>query len=238
MPQDKRSARASQALKGTPISTSETHPQGTEFVARSLNSSSNAPWKTTSRDTLTLKAVLRRTSNTHQAPAKNPFTLPSGKERRVSFSRMPAPSSSSSPDGRSNFDRHHDDRSIQKKASVTSGKSRTSSENDISRANIDVSSLPNPGMANPASRQSQNALPNPSMSILPAEKVFPIQIGSELFRLSGASIASDGLSNCSVHRISLRILEHPPTSRNFSKNRSGRTKKMAVSEHCTLIAIR
>jgi len=28
--------------------------------------------------------------------------------------------------------------------------------------------------------------------MLPAEKVFPIQIGSELFRLSGASITSDG----------------------------------------------
>lgn len=31
-----------------------------------------------------------------------------------------------------------------------------------------------------------------TQSGLPAEKVFPIQIGSELFRLSGASIASDG----------------------------------------------
>jgi hypothetical protein len=30
------------------------------------------------------------------------------------------------------------------------------------------------------------------LDILPAGKVFPIQIGSELFRLSGASIASDG----------------------------------------------
>ena len=28
--------------------------------------------------------------------------------------------------------------------------------------------------------------------VLPHEKVFPIQIGSELFRLSGASISSDG----------------------------------------------
>lgn len=28
--------------------------------------------------------------------------------------------------------------------------------------------------------------------ILPHEKVFPIQIGSDLFRLSGASISSDG----------------------------------------------
>jgi hypothetical protein len=30
-------------------------------------------------------------------------------------------------------------------------------------------------------------------NILPHEKVFPIQIGSELFRLSGASISSDGM---------------------------------------------
>lgn len=30
--------------------------------------------------------------------------------------------------------------------------------------------------------------------ILPHERVFPIQIGSELFRLSGASISSDGVS--------------------------------------------
>ena len=30
-------------------------------------------------------------------------------------------------------------------------------------------------------------------NILPHERVFPIQIGSELFRLSGASISSDGM---------------------------------------------
>lgn len=29
--------------------------------------------------------------------------------------------------------------------------------------------------------------------ILPHERVFPIQIGSELYRLSGASISSDGM---------------------------------------------
>lgn len=32
----------------------------------------------------------------------------------------------------------------------------------------------------------------PSKCTLPKEKVFSIQIGSEIFRLSGASIASDG----------------------------------------------
>jgi hypothetical protein len=34
-------------------------------------------------------------------------------------------------------------------------------------------------------------------STLPTEKVFSIQIGTELFRLSGASIASDGQLKCS-----------------------------------------
>jgi hypothetical protein len=53
-------------------------------------------------------------------------------------------------------------------------------------------------------------------NVLPASKVFPIQIGSELFRLSGASISSDGKHNSDYvwARISkLRLLEHPHTSR-------------------------
>lgn len=32
--------------------------------------------------------------------------------------------------------------------------------------------------------------------ILPHERVYPIQIGSELFKLSGASLSSDGMSSC------------------------------------------
>lgn len=39
-------------------------------------------------------------------------------------------------------------------------------------------------------RRVQEAIGGPDM--LPAGKVFPIQIGSELFRLSGASLSSDG----------------------------------------------
>ena len=43
----------------------------------------------------------------------------------------------------------------------------------------------------PDSRKfAANHIPN----ILPHERVFPIQIGSELFKLSGASISSDGAS--------------------------------------------
>jgi hypothetical protein len=57
--------------------------------------------------------------------------------------------------------------------------------------------------------------------MLPAGKVFPIQIGSELFRLSGASISSDGkhdrqISFAQVKK--LRLLEHPRTFRISSAN--------------------
>jgi hypothetical protein len=41
-------------------------------------------------------------------------------------------------------------------------------------------------------REPPRKMPPDIPHILPHEKVFPIQIGSELFRLSGASISSDG----------------------------------------------
>jgi hypothetical protein len=45
---------------------------------------------------------------------------------------------------------------------------------------------------------SQHCSPGQKVkSTLPTEKVFSIQIGTELFRLSGASIASDGQLKCS-----------------------------------------
>ena len=60
-------------------------------------------------------------------------------------------------------------------------------------------------------RKIQDAPSGPDM--LPAGKVFPIQIGSELFRLSGASLSSDGKHAPDVRHTSracqLRLLEHP-----------------------------
>jgi hypothetical protein len=41
----------------------------------------------------------------------------------------------------------------------------------------------------PDSAVAANQIPN----VLPHERVFPIQIGCELFKLSGASISSDGM---------------------------------------------
>jgi len=52
----------------------------------------------------------------------------------------------------------------------------------------------------PASHPSASAAP----MVLPARKVFPIQIGDKLFRLSGASISSDGKSILSRNPLSIR----------------------------------
>lgn len=68
--------------------------------------------------------------------------------------------------------------------------------------------------------------------VLPHESVFPIQIGCELFRLSGASISSDGQlpsPNPSVRRPRLRILEHRPTSPSSLNVSFRRMAEMAVA---------
>jgi hypothetical protein len=68
--------------------------------------------------------------------------------------------------------------------------------------------------------QAVNHIPN----ILPHERVFPIQIGCELFKLSGASISSDGACfHCSADThdpVSLTTLaKHLHTSRSTSSAR-------------------
>lgn len=62
---------------------------------------------------------------------------------------------------------------------------------------------------------------------LPHAKGFPIQIGSENFKLSGASIMSDGQSSFAICPCSwslLRILEHPHTSQGSLRNSFDRAK--------------
>lgn len=51
-------------------------------------------------------------------------------------------------------------------------------------------------MASNDSDSQRSSTPKRAKSTLPAEKVFSIQIGTQLFRLSGASIASDGQFKC------------------------------------------
>jgi hypothetical protein len=66
-------------------------------------------------------------------------------------------------------------------------------------------------------------------STLPPEKVFSIQIGSELFRLSGASISSDGqYFMLATEDISLRVLEHRHIFPSFLKNNFVKQQMVAV----------
>ena len=79
------------------------------------------------------------------------------------------------------------------------------------------SAAPHPTRSSRGGRSGSNSQIPP---VLPPEKVFPIQIGSELFRLSGASISSDG--KCFAKIVHLRRLtshQHRRTSHNSSKNR-------------------
>lgn len=48
-------------------------------------------------------------------------------------------------------------------------------------------------------RLATHHIPN----ILPHERVFPVQLGSELFKLSGASISSDGVFPLSVTELEM-----------------------------------
>jgi hypothetical protein len=68
--------------------------------------------------------------------------------------------------------------------------------------------------------------------VLPAGKVFPIQIGSELFRLSGASISSDGrciLRDLGPRGTALTMLEHPHISPIFLQINSIITRVVPVT---------
>ena len=69
---------------------------------------------------------------------------------------------------------------------------RADTQNDEPHSITATSENSDPGRASILRNRQSDAFPD-SMGSLPAEKGFPIQIGSELFRLSGASIMSDGV---------------------------------------------
>lgn len=74
----------------------------------------------------------------------------------------------------------------------------------------------------------RRTLTDPSIPmVLPARKVFPIQIGDKLFRLSGASISSDGEHLIKHHgmRPTLTLEEPRHISRNSSRSNYVRTRE-------------
>ena len=66
---------------------------------------------------------------------------------------------------------------------------------------------------------------------LPAEKAFAIQIGWRLFRLSGASIMSDGepITRFNMSGTSLKSLERPPISPPISRNKCDWQNRVRVN---------
>jgi hypothetical protein len=85
--------------------------------------------------------------------------------------------------------------------------------------------------ARPQGGAPRRALTDPAVPMtLPARKVFPIQIGDKLFRLSGASISSDGesIDPCTLSHTQLTIQEHPHISR-ISLKSSFRTTKALIT---------
>lgn len=54
--------------------------------------------------------------------------------------------------------------------------------------------------------------------ILPHERVFPIQIGSELFKLSGASLSSDGTDTCFMARPCIADLHLLPLAHSLASS--------------------
>jgi len=77
---------------------------------------------------------------------------------------------------------------------VRGDKGSGSGQGNYSREDSSSATMSEPGiLRDPATnnaRKWNTDIPN----ILPHERVFPIQIGTELFRLSGASISSDAPS--------------------------------------------
>lgn len=99
-----------------------------------------------------------------------------------------------------------------------------------SRSSGQLSGKKGDGVSPSILRNRQIDTPQEVRAGLPAEKGFPIQIGSELFRLSGTSIMSDCELPCPrwVLRRKLRVLEHPLTFQNSSKSNYGKVKTILV----------
>ena len=121
--------------------------------------------------------------------------------------------------------------------SETSSQSRGAAETSSAKRDNDLRAAESSLLETMGAGRVPGVLRTPNMAegaseefALPLGKGFPIQIGSELFRLSGASILSDckqippGFSLGSM----LRFLEHPRTFRGSSKNNFAVATTLAV----------
>ncbi|RMZ75212.1 hypothetical protein DV738_g5589, partial [Chaetothyriales sp. CBS 135597] len=161
-------------------------------TAGSLESNNVSPQPATLRSVLKRKAYSPDTpapEGTGNQKAKDPGSR-STRPRSVSFVRMSAsgPGPSSADEGKTSVQ----DSGAQSRPDVPPPTSEKPDKSAASSQRQGASSLQG-GQSATSSRRTRAPSAHPP-SILPPERVFPIQIGSELFRLSGASISSDAPS--------------------------------------------
>lgn len=110
--------------------------------------------------------------------------------RSVTFERMSGIGPTSPDEGSTSSDLLAGSRAIPNPGASAGNRRTRQSSGSTPRPSVNLPSGSSQGSSRP--RGSRTASGHPP-SILPPEKVFPIQIGSDLFRLSGASISSDGM---------------------------------------------
>jgi hypothetical protein len=139
------------------------------------------------------RSALKRKAESLEEPTSDRLQKnehPPLKTRSVSFERMSTRGATSPDEARATSDKPSASRSG---AAVAGRRGRPSASTTATtpRPGLEPISTTASGDQRGSFRGSRHPSGHPP-SILPPEKVFPIQIGSELFRLSGASISSDG----------------------------------------------
>ncbi|KAK2793418.1 hypothetical protein FQN52_001555 [Onygenales sp. PD_12] len=145
----------------------------------------------------TLRALTPSPASLHESTKRKPETEPTSSERDAVRPRHPTPEPEEKPPESNNRGVPMIERTSSA-PNPQSHRERTSSVG-AGHSNNRYNGQNSPNEPSPASMPIPGVLKHPDPSakgkcILPAEKVFPIQIGTELFRLSGASISSDAPS--------------------------------------------
>ncbi|KIV81645.1 hypothetical protein PV11_03815 [Exophiala sideris] len=137
-----------------------------------------------------LSANKKARHHPESAPGSGLETTPAN-NRTVTFERMSGLAPTSPDEGSASSDQAAGGRQVPGIGSVSSSRRPRQSAEPSARPSLNPSASSQSTAKQRTGTRTSTAHPP---SILPPEKVFPIQIGSELFRLSGASISSDAPS--------------------------------------------
>jgi hypothetical protein len=144
------------------------------------------------------RSVLKRKADSLESPVSSDGKKnerPVNKTRSVSFERMSGRGPGSPDETQSTLDKQPAQARSSAGPSQPGRKSRQAAASSTPKPGPTPLPQSTPGEAQTHRGSFRGGTRHPSghpPSILPPEKVFPIQIGSDLFRLSGASISSDG----------------------------------------------